>query len=93
LANSLLLRLTHGRKQKALFANKCKEQVGLVTAAATAVEVGTYRTEGLDSVAARTDALGSLGRVSQRMAYEVRAREVRLQQQVHELHLEIDKER
>jgi two-component system cell cycle response regulator len=69
------------------------EQVGRVTEAAAAVESGTFAIEELDSVAARTDALGSLGRVFQRMANEVRAREARLQQQVRELQIVIDEER
>jgi DNA-binding response OmpR family regulator len=69
------------------------EQVGRVTEAATAVESGTFAIDGLDVVAARTDALGSLGRVFQRMATEVRSREARLQQQVRELQIVIDEER
>ncbi|HKG26654.1 MAG TPA: response regulator [Thermomicrobiales bacterium] len=69
------------------------EQVGRVTEAATAVEAGTFAIAGLDSVAARTDALGSLARVFQRMATEVRAREERLQQKVRELQIVIDEER
>lgn len=69
------------------------EQVGRVTEAAAAVESGTFAIEGLDGVAARTDALGSLARVFQRMAIEVRAREARLQQQVRALQIEIDEER
>jgi len=69
------------------------EQVGRVTDAAAAVEAGTFAIEGLDGVAARDDALGSLARVFQRMAHEVRAREARLQQQVRELQIVIDEER
>jgi CheY-like chemotaxis protein len=69
------------------------DQVERVTDAATAVESGTFAIEGLDSVAARTDALGSLGRVFQRMANEVQARESRLQQRVRELQIVIDEER
>jgi DNA-binding response OmpR family regulator len=69
------------------------EQVGHVTDAAAAVESGTFAIERLDGVATRTDALGSLARVFQRMANEVRARETRLQQQVRELQIAIDEER
>lgn len=69
------------------------EQVGRVTEAAAAVEAGTFAVKGLAAVAARTDALGSLARVFQRMANEVRAREARLQQQVLELQIVIDEER
>ncbi|HUW09041.1 MAG TPA: response regulator, partial [Anaerolineae bacterium] len=51
------------------------QQVARVTAAAAAVEAGEFRLDSLDSVAARPDALGQLGRVFQRMAREVYARE------------------
>jgi two-component system cell cycle response regulator len=69
------------------------EQVGRVTDAAAAVEAGTFGIEGLDGVARRSDALGSLARMFQRMAREVQAREDRLQQQVRELQIEIDEAR
>ena len=67
------------------------QQVAKVTNAAMAVEAGDYHAESLDDVAKRTDALGQLARVFQRMAREVYAREERLKQQVAELHIEIDK--
>ena len=66
------------------------EQVGHVVAAAAAVETGTFRTEQLDGVARRDDALGQLARVFQQMATEVRAREQRLKQEVRKLRIEID---
>lgn len=66
------------------------EQVGRVTAAAAAVEETRFDPDSLNSVAARPDALGQLARIFQRMAREVRAREVRLEQQVQELRIEID---
>ena len=69
------------------------EQVGHVIDAAAAVEEGRFEPEALDDVARRTDALGQLARVLQRMAREVRAREERLQQQVAELRIEIDEAR
>lgn len=69
------------------------EEVERVTAAAAAVEVGTFAIDGLEGVAGRTDALGSLARVFQRMAREVQAREDRLQQQVRDLRIEIDEAR
>jgi CheY-like chemotaxis protein len=69
------------------------EQVGYVTAAAATVEAGTFDHSSLDAVAARTDALGQLARVFQRMAQEVRAREARLEQQVHDLRIQIDQAR
>jgi CheY-like chemotaxis protein len=69
------------------------EQVDHVIAAAVAVEVGAYDSATLDGVVGRTDALGQLARVFQRMANEVRAREARLQRQVQELRIEIDEGR
>ena len=69
------------------------EQVGRVTAAAAAVEEGLFDLDELDEPARRSDALGQLARVFQRMAREVRAREERLQQQVTELRIEIDEAR
>jgi DNA-binding response OmpR family regulator len=69
------------------------EQVHRLTAAATWIEAGTYELEVLDPVAERTDELGSLARVFQKMAGEVRAREERLIAQVRELRIEIDEQR
>ena len=69
------------------------EQVGRVTAAAAAVEEGTFDLDLIDEPARRGDALGQLARVFQRMAREVRAREERLQRQVTELRIEIDEAR
>lgn len=66
------------------------DQVGRVTAAAAAVEVGSFASDSLEGVAARTDALGQLARVFQHMAHQVRAREERLQQEVHELRIIVD---
>jgi nitrate/nitrite-specific signal transduction histidine kinase len=64
--------------------------VGRVTDAATAVEDGTFAAERLSDVMLRTDELGRLARVFQRMAVEVQAREQRLKQQIQELRIEID---
>ncbi len=69
------------------------EQVGYVTDAAVALEAGEFDVAGLASVAARSDALGQLARVFQRMVHEVHARETQLKQQVQELRIEIDKAR
>ena len=69
------------------------EQVGHVIAAAGEVEAATFEPERLNHVASRTDALGQLARVFQRMAREVRAREERLRQQVQELRIVIDEAR
>lgn len=66
------------------------QQFARVTSAATAVEAGIYEPESLDEVARRTDALGQLARVFQRMAREVHGREQRLKQQVEDLRIEID---
>jgi two-component system cell cycle response regulator len=68
-------------------------QVGHVIAAAAAMEATSYDPGSLNGVAARTDALGQLARVFQRMAREVQAREERLKHEVHELRIEIDEAR
>lgn len=69
------------------------EQVGYVTEAAAALETATFDAASLNGVAARPDALGRLAQVFQQMAQHVRAREERLEQQVQELRIEIDKAR
>ncbi len=66
------------------------QQFAKVTSAAAAVEAGVYVPEALDDVALRTDALGQLARVFQRMVREVYAREESLKRQVAELRIEID---
>lgn len=67
--------------------------VGLVIAAAAAVEAGAFTPDSLEEVANRQDALGQLGRVFQRMAHEVATREQQLRQQVQELRIVIDESR
>lgn len=69
------------------------KNVGLVTAAAAAVETGGFDEAQLAVVAERADALGQLARVFQRMGREVQAREQRLQSQVKQLRIEIDEAR
>ena len=69
------------------------EQVGRVTGAAVAVESDQFDPSSLDTVSARSDALGQLARTFQLMAREVRAREERLRAQVRELTIEIDEAR
>lgn len=69
------------------------QQFAKVTSAAIAVEAGIYEPESLDGVAARTDELGQLARVFQRMERQVYQREQRLKQQVAELRIEIDEAR
>lgn len=66
------------------------QQFARVTAAAAAVEAGIFEPESLDEVALRTDALGQLARVFQRMTREVQAREQRLKAQLQQLTIEID---
>jgi DNA-binding response OmpR family regulator len=69
--------------------------VALVTDAAATVEGEAFDPErlGLDQVAARTDALGRLARVFQKMAREVYAREQRLKLEVQQLRIELDEAR
>lgn len=64
--------------------------VALITDAAGAVEAGNFSFESLNAVVDRTDALGQLARVFQRMAHEVAQREERLKQQITLLKIEID---
>lgn len=66
------------------------QQVFCITAAAASVEAGTFQSHTLDEVADRSDELGQLARVFQRMTEQVRAREEKLKQQVEELKIEID---
>lgn len=66
------------------------EQVRLITAAAAAVETGTFEVSSLNEVARRADELGQLARVFQQMTEQVKIRETKLKQQVQELRIEID---
>ena len=67
--------------------------VARITAAAAAVEAGEFDPESLTDVAWRTDGLGRLARVFQRMVREVHAREQRLRRQVQELRIELSQAR
>jgi hypothetical protein len=69
------------------------EEVGHVVDAAGAVEAQTFETQSLDGVAQRTDALGQLARVFQRMAREIYERERKLKEQVKALQIQIDEKR
>ena len=69
------------------------QEVYCITAAAAAVEAGTFQSYTLDEVAARSDELGRLARVFQSMTEQVRVREEKLKQQVEELRVEIDQSR
>lgn len=66
------------------------QQFAKVTAAAMAVEAGNYTETDLDDVAQRSDELGHLAHIFQRMVREVYIREQQLKQQVVELRIEID---
>ncbi len=66
------------------------QQFARVTSAAVAVEAGIYEPDSLDEVARRTDELGQLARIFQRMVQQVYLREQNLRQQVAELRIEID---
>ena len=68
-------------------------QVQALTAAAQAVQTGTYEEAAIADVAARADALGGLARVFRKMAQEVVAREQRLRQQLRQLSLDIEEQR
>lgn len=64
-----------------------------VTAAAAAVEDGTFQSTMLDTVMPRDDELGQLARVFHRMVEQVKQREETLKRQVEELKIEIDQAR
>jgi PleD family two-component response regulator len=66
-------------------------QVERLTDAAAALENNTFDPDSISDVAGRSDALGQLTRVFQRMAREFYVREKRLKQQVAELRIEVDK--
>ncbi len=68
-------------------------QVDRLTAAAAAIEADTFDPATLTDIAARTDALGQLTRLFQRLASEFQRREQQLKQQVQALRIEVDKAR
>jgi len=81
-----------GSLQKKRWRDQERDQLkalGYVTAAASAVEGGTYQPGTLSEVAARGDAIGRLARVMDRMAVQVRERESRLRDRLDELRSEI----
>ncbi len=65
-------------------------QVERLTNAAVAVENNAFEPEALQPVAGRSDALGNLARVFQRMAREVYTRERRLRRQLEQLRLDME---
>lgn len=64
--------------------------VSELTAAAAEVEANEFDSQRLAATTQRSDALGQLARVFQRMASEVVAREQRLKHEVQQLRIEID---
>jgi DNA-binding NtrC family response regulator len=83
--------LLHARINASLAAKRLQDQelaylqnVTRLTDAAAAVEAETFDPNSLADVAARSDALGRLARVFQRMAHEVDVRQQHLQHQVQE---------
>ena len=73
-----------------LLSRRVTEPVTRLTEAAAAVETQAFEPGRLAPVARRTDELGRLARVFERMAREVVAREKHLAQQVQSLRVEID---
>jgi HAMP domain-containing protein len=69
------------------------DQVDKITAAAMDVERDCFNPSCLAEVGDRSDELGNLARVFQRMVQEVKQREDHLRQQVSELRIEIDQAR
>ncbi len=67
--------------------------VAVVTDAAAAVEAGRFEFPELREVAERTDALGQLARMFEKMVKEVQEREAKLKEQVQQLRIEIDQGR
>lgn len=79
-----------GVAASAVLTRRVTKPVERLTDAAAAVESGTFTPESLTGIAARTDELGQLARVFQRMAEGVKAREEQLRRQVETLRIEID---
>lgn len=68
-------------------------RVGQLTAAAEAVERGTYEPGALDALGSEDDALGRLGRVFDRMVSGMQSREERLQRRLGQLRHEMQQAR
>jgi len=82
--------LAVGLVASVIMARRVTGPVGSLTDAATALENHTFEPGALSEVMQRTDELGHLARVFNRMALEVYAREQRLRQEVQQLRIEID---
>jgi DNA repair ATPase RecN len=85
-----LRRLIKLSDQQQLKLKEYVQEVEHLTDAAAAVEAETFDPATLSGVAERSDELGQLARVFQRMAREVYARQQQLQQQVQELRIELN---
>lgn len=86
----VLIRYVRARVKDLAEEFKYIQQVSRVTAAAAAIEAGIFVPESLDEVTQRSDELGQLARVFQRMAREVQAREQSFKQEISQLRIEID---
>jgi methyl-accepting chemotaxis protein len=73
-----------------LLSRRVTKPVATLTAAAAAIESDTFELGDLSEITQRSDELGQLARVFDRMAREVYSREQRLRQQVESLRVVID---
>jgi methyl-accepting chemotaxis protein len=73
-----------------LLSRRVTKPVATLTAAAAAIESDTFELGDLSEITQRSDELGQLARVFDRMAREVYSREQRLKQQVESLRVVID---
>lgn len=74
------------------FVRKMTDPLSKITSAAESVEKGDYDLELLSGISDRHDELGRLARVFAQMAGKIRERETRLQKQVEELQIKIDRQ-
>jgi HAMP domain-containing protein len=76
-----------------LIARRIVRPVLVITDTAAAIEDGEFELSALDAVTVRSDEIGQLARIFQKMAKQVYQREQRLKRQVAELTIEIDQTR
>jgi len=76
-----------------IFIRRITDPLGRIGDAAGAVEQGRYNLSMLDEIVPRGDELGQLARVLRDMADRIHERELRLQKQVHDLQVRIDRRR
>ncbi len=74
-----------------VFVRKLTDPLADLAQAAKSVEEGNYCLESLEVVSRRKDELGRLSRVFEKMAGKVQEREKKLQRQVEELQIKIDR--